>query len=256
MSFSVSGRPTLLFAHAIGTVQIRAGSDGQVSIQAERHGLTHNIHLHDRQDSDVIHITSDIDTDLLTATWVDFLVLVPRQSGVQVDLQNGGTLDVEGVSGQLDLRNTTGAIWVTNDNGDLTTTTDSGSIAITTFVGQLTASTQNGTITTTNAHLKGHSILQADSGTINFHGSLDHEGSVMFHNTNGLIGVTLPKQSAFHVDATSLSSVLSTNFPGIRTDHLYGRNEAHGTFGTGPWAKITIQSVSGSMLLQAETSNR
>src|SRR5262249_49265290 len=169
MAFPVSDRPTLLFAHAIGNVHIRAGSDGEVSIQAKRHGFLDGIHLHYEQHGNVIHIISDIDSDLPSDTWVDFLVNVPRQAGVRVALQNGGTLEVDGMSGQIDLRNTNGAIWATHDQGSLTTTTDSGSITITAFVGQITAITQNGTITTTNAHLERHTTLQADSGTINFH---------------------------------------------------------------------------------------
>jgi hypothetical protein len=253
MVFAVSGQPALVFAHSIGNVQIRPGSDGQVTVQAERHGLSDQIQLHYHQQGDAIHVTSDIDNDPLTATWVDFIVRLPRSAGARVDLQNGGTLDVAGVNGPMDLRNTTGAIWATNDTGSLTTTTDSGSISITSFAGQLTASTQNGTITTTNARLEGRSALQAASGTINFHGSLDRTGEVVFHNTNGLIGITLPERSVFHVDAESSSSSLSTNFPGIRTDHQHGKNEAHGTIGTGPLAQITILSVSGAMQLQAES---
>lgn len=250
MSFVVGSRPTLVFDHAIGNVHITSGPAGQLSITENRNGFIDAIHIRYQQSGDTIHITSDIDSGLISATWVDFTVSVPSQARISVGLPNGGTLEADGLDGQIALTNTNGSIWATNDRGSLSVSSESGSINITHFTGQLTATTQNGTITTSDVQASGQTTMQAESGTINFHGSLDPHGHYLFKGTNGLIGITLPPKSAIHVDAHSASGAINTGFPGIRTYQAHGSGGARGNVGDPPLAQLTIQTVSGPIMLQ------
>ena len=82
----MGGAPTLIFAHNIGNVHIHSGADGQVSIREDRNGFPDAIHISYTQAGGTIHITSDIDNDLTSDTWVDFDVGVPRLMGFSAAL--------------------------------------------------------------------------------------------------------------------------------------------------------------------------
>ncbi|HEY7347154.1 MAG TPA: DUF4097 family beta strand repeat-containing protein [Ktedonobacterales bacterium] len=254
MSFPINSQPELVFAHSIGNVHITRGTDGQVTIKEKKNGFPDAIQIHYKQSGDKITITSDIQSDLFEDTWVDFDVSVPSQTGVHASLANGGTLEADGLSGQIALSNTNGSIWATHLNGALALKSASGSLNANHVNGQMTLSTQNGTITTSDAHLRGHSTVQAASGTINFHGSLDPKGSYLFAGGNGAVGLTLPRGAAFHVDARTTSGAIETNFPGIAIHHQNRGGAASSSFASGsvgapPLAKLTIQTSSGPIHL-------
>ena len=250
--FQVSDRPVLVFAHSAGSVHISAGPDGQVSIAENRNGITDAIQTNYAQKGNTITVTVTIPDGLYLDTWVDFDVHVPRHAGASAELA-AGTLNADGFSGRIALNNTNGAIWATNLTGDITLTTQSGSINTDHVRGRLTASTQNGTITTGDTRLSGRSTVQAQSGTINFHGSLDPNGSYIFRDSNGAIGLTLPRRSALQVDARSTSGSISSQFPGVRAVPQTGGSAARGSLGRTPRGQLTIQSSSGSIqLLQGD----
>ncbi len=249
-SFSVNSRPTLVFRHFIGNVHIVGGAAGQVTITENRNGYTDAIQIHYLQQGDAITVTSDIESDLASDTWVDFVVRVPGQAGLSASLTNGGTLEADGLNGQIALSNTNGSIWATNLSGSIVLTTQSGSINTKHTNGQLRMTTQNGTITSSNTLLSGHSWVQAESGTINFHGSLDRSGSARFQDSNGELSLTLPQSSAFRLDAHTASGAINSSFPGITVRHVGGGSQARATVGKPPLAQLTIQTTSGPILLQ------
>ncbi len=250
MSFPVGSQPTLIFAHSIGNVHITRGAAGQVLIKEMKNGFPDAIQIRYQQNGDKITTTSDIQGGLMQDTWVDFDVSVPDQDGAVVILQNGGTLEANGLSGPMTLSNTNGSIWATNLNGAVSLKSDSGSLNASHVTGQMTISTRNGTITTSDVHLQGHSSVQAESGTINFHGSLDTKGSYLFENGNGAVGLTLARGAAFRVDARTTSGAINLTYPGMVVQHLNhasagSRSEARGNVGKPPMAELTIQTSSG-----------
>jgi hypothetical protein len=251
-TFSISNRPTLVFVHAIARVQVAAGPDGQVSMKENKNGITSAIAIHYAQHGDTILVTVDIESGLYLDTWVDFDVTVPRSAGLNLSVATG-TLVVDGLNGTIALSNTNGAIWATNLNGTLSLKTESGSVNTDHASGQMTLTAQNGTITTTATRLMGHSTVRAESGTINFHGSLDSSGSCVFQNSNGAVGVTLPHGSAFSVVARTSSGSVNTDFPGINVVHQSGGTDARGSVGKPPRARLAIQTTSGSIDLHQGT---
>jgi hypothetical protein len=255
MSFPIDSQPDLIFAHSIGEVHLTSGADGRVLIKEMKNGFPDAIQIHYQQKGDTITTTSDIQSGLMEDTWVDFVVSIPRQSGMVVTLKNGGTLEATGLNGTIALSNTNGSIWATNLNGTIALKTESGSINAKHVTGQMMLATQNGTITTSDVHLRGHSTVRAESGTINFHGSLDPKGHSLFVNGNGAVGLTLSQSGGFHVDAQTSSGALNLNYPGITVQHQshgVSRNEAHGNVGKPPLAELTIQTTSGPITLSRE----
>ncbi len=244
--FHIDSHPALIFAHSNGRVHLSAGPDGQVSIKENRSGITDAIHTHYAQRGNSIAVTVNIDDGLPLDTWVDFDVRVPRQTGANITVA-AGTLEAAGLTGDLALSDTNGAIWATNLSGSIALRTQSGSINTTHVSGQLSAITQNGTITTEDTHLSGQSRVQAESGTINFHGSLDRAGSNAFMGGNGAIGIPLPRSSSFHVDARTVSGSINSDFPGVKAIQEHGGSGASGNIGTAPRARLTIQTAGGSI---------
>jgi Putative adhesin len=253
--FSVGGPPKLLFTHAIGSVHIAPGADGQVRIQELRNGITDSIGIRYSQRGDTITVIVDIPTGLYLDTWVDFNVSVPQGTGLSVSAATG-TLTVKGLSGQTSLVDTDGSIWASGLSGSTVLESQSGSINTDHLSGQLTAATGNGTITTSATHLSGRCSVQAQSGTINFHGSLDRSGDFEFRDSNGAIGITLPRDSAFHLAARTAGGSLNTEFPNIIRSHVREGVDATGNVGARPWPRLTIQTASGSIDLHQENAQR
>src|SRR5258708_3937515 len=87
--FPIGHQVVLRLVHSTGSVHLRAGPDGQVSITEHRSGFTGAIHTSYRQQGDVITLTVSIGSGLPTATWVDFQVAVPRDTSANVHVAAG-----------------------------------------------------------------------------------------------------------------------------------------------------------------------
>ena len=253
--FQVGQRVVLRFAHSTGSVHVNAGPDGQVSITENRNGVTDAIHTSYRQQGDVITVTVSIDNGLLTATWVDFTVAVPQDTSVNVTTA-AGTLRAAGLAGNFVLQDTNGSIWAANLSGVIALQTASGSINTSHVSGQVSASTNNGTITTVSTRLRGRSLMEADNGTISFHGNLDPGCHAVFRNTNGATAVTLPGGSSILVDARARSGSINSGFSSVHVVSDSGGRVAHGRIGRGAPARLSIQTIGGSIDLAAASTHR
>jgi hypothetical protein len=250
--FQIGHRVVLRFVHSTGSVHLRAGPDGQVSITENRSGITDSIHTGYRQQGDDITVTVSIGHGLPTATWVDFDVAVPRDTSANVAVA-AGTLKAAGLTGNFALHDTNGSISAANVNGAVALQTASGSIDTSQVSGQVRAITDNGTITTMSTRLRGHSLVQAQNGTINFHGSLDPDCHAVFRNTNGAIGITLRSGSSVLVHARTRFGSINSEFSSVHVaSHSVGRI-ADGRVGRGARARLTIQTMGGSIDLNHGT---
>jgi hypothetical protein len=244
--FQIDHRVVLRFVHSAGHVQVSAGPDGQVNITENRRGITDAIHTRYRQHGDVITVTVSIDDGLTLDTWVDFDVAVPRDTSANVAVA-AGTLQASGVTGDFVLQDTNGSIWATNVSGAIALQTASGSINTSQVSGQVSAITDNGTITTISTRLRGHSLVQAQSGTINFHGSLDPGCHAVFRNTNGATGVTLPSGSSVLVDARTPHGSINSGFSSVHVVSDAEGRVANGRIGRGARARLSIHTMDGSI---------
>jgi hypothetical protein len=250
--FAVGDHVVLRFVHSTGSVRVSTGPAGQVSITAHRSGITSAIHTSYRQAGDVITVTVSIETGLSLATWVDFDVAVPRDTNADVAVA-AGTLQASGVTGDFVLQDTGGSIWATNVSGAIALRTTSGSINTSRVSGQVRAMTDNGTITSISTRLRGHSLVQAQSGTINFHGSLDSGCQAEFGNTNGAIGITLPRHSSVLVDARTPHGSISSGFSSVPVVSDARGRAARGRIGRDAPGHLSIQTMGGSIDLSPGT---
>jgi hypothetical protein len=244
--FKIDHQVVLRFVHSTGSVHVTPGPNGQVSITENRNGFIDAIHTSYRQQGDVITVAVSIENGLPTATWVDFDVAVPRDTSAKVAVA-AGTLEAAGVTGNFVLQDTNGSIWATNVSGAVALQTTSGSINTSRVSGQVSAITDNGTITTISTRLRGHSLVQAQSGTINFHGSLDPGCHAVFRNTDGAIGVTLPRGSSVLVDARAPLGSINSGFSSVHVVSDADGRVANGRVGRGAPARLSIQTMVGSI---------
>jgi hypothetical protein len=250
--FPVGDHVVLRFVHSTGSVQMRPGPGGQVSVTEHRNGITNAIHTHYRQQGDVITVTVSVENGLFTATWVDFTVTVPQ--GISMTVATAaGTLRAAGLTGSFVLRDTNGSIWATRVNGAIAMRTASGSINTSQVSGQVSASTDNGTITTISTRLGGHSLMQAQDGTINFHGSLNPGCHAAFKNTNGAIGVTLPSLSSVLVDARTRFGSINSQFSSVHVVSGSKGRVAVGRVGRDTPAHLSLETAHGSIDLNRKT---
>jgi hypothetical protein len=246
--FPIGSQVVLRFAHSAGSVHVVAGSPGQVSITEHRNGITSAIHTHYRQDGNVVTVNVSVENGLYTATWVDFNVAIPRDASADVAVA-AGTLEAAGLNGNVVLRDTKGSIWANKMSGAIAMQTSSGSINTIRVNGQVSATTQNGTITTLSTRLRGRSLMQAQGGTINFHGSLDPGCHAVFRNTNGATGVTLPTDSSVLVDARTPLGSINSQFSAVHVVSNPDGRVASGRVGRGAPARLSIQTKGGTIAL-------
>ena len=247
--FPVGGNQVVLrFVHSTGSVNLTSGPGGQVSVTENRNGITDAINTSYRQQGDVITVNVSVQNGLYDATWVDFNVAVPQDMTANVAVA-AGTIRAAGLTGNLALQDTNGSIWATNVSGALALQTDSGSINTSHVSGQVSADTNNGTITTVATRLRGSPLMQAQNGTINFHGSLGPGCNAVFRNAHGATGVTLPRGSSVLVDARARSGSINSAFSAVRVASAAGGRVARGQVGRDAGARLSIQTTSGSINL-------
>lgn len=251
-AFQVGSRVALRFVHSTGSVHLRPGPDGQVTIKENRSGITDAIQTSYQQQGDAITVNVSVESGLMLATWVDFDVAVPQNISTNVAVA-AGTLEASGLNGNLALQDTNGSIGVANVGGAIALQTTSGAISASQVNGQVSAITDNGTITTSATHLGGHSLVQAQNGTINFHGSLDPGSQTVVRNTNGAIAVTLPKSSSVVVDAQTPHGSINSEFSSVRTGLNADGQVADGRIGRSAPARLRMQTMGGSISLNRAT---
>jgi hypothetical protein len=251
-AFQVGNRVVLRFAHSTGSVHLRPGADGEVSIKENRSGITDAIDTSYRKQGDAIIVNVSVESGLMMATWVDFDVAVPQDISANVAVA-AGTLEASGLNGNLVLHDTNGSIGVAGVSGAIELQTASGSISASQVSGQLSAITDNGTIATSATHLGGHSLIRAQNGTINFHGSLGPGSQTVVSNTNGTIAVALPKRSSVLVDARTPHGSINSKLSSVRAGRDAGGQVADGRVGRGMPARLRIQTMGGSISLSQGT---
>ena len=215
-TFTVSTQPTIVLKNKAGSINLRAGQTGQVSITTTRRGYLFS----QRFDKETpISYSQDSAANTVTArtgNWqpfgpnaITFEVVVPPQANLQL-------------------------------------TTRAGSISVQNIAGQITLHSDTGILQATQVTLRGKSRLKTNLGTITFDGSLDPAGSYELTTNLGTIDATLPATSAFDLAAKTDIGTVTTNLPLIQQHY----NKASGTVGTGPYPKLKLKTDMGTINVQ------
>jgi DUF4097 and DUF4098 domain-containing protein YvlB len=222
--FMVNSNPTLVLNNDTGSIHVSAVSEGNaVTIQTTKQSGPWNnpndlkvSYTQDREANTVIvTVTRSNNATFFSMQNVDFAITVPSVATLQLKT-NTGNIDVNGVSGQLNLASNTGSIAATNST----------------------------------AH--GNTQLTTNTGSITFNGSLEPKGTYNFATNTGSVDVTLPRNSAFHVDASSDTGSITTGFSQVVVQQRQSIGaEAHGDVGSAPQAVVTLKTNTGGIHLHS-----
>ena len=175
--------------------------------------------------------------------------------------------------------NGTATLSITNPNGNITVTEDpsnTNSVIIQTVTnqgpfGNSTAvqpsiSQQGNSITATvpdnqgsvdlNITVPEHTNVNLTAGgSIKFNGTFGTTGTYQFQTSNGDIAITVPSSSAFHVEASTSSGTINSDFPSLNIqDNQSGGQNVNGTVGEnshGQGPNVIINSDSGDISLNS-----
>jgi hypothetical protein len=218
-SFSVGIHPTIVINDNFGTIQVQAGSTNTVTFNPTQEdndfGNTPQINYDPSPDGNTITVTVvDNGFDSFGPEGVNLDVTVPANANLQIKA-GPGDIDVSGVSGQMSLETGSGSIDATQDT------------------------------------LSGQSTLNTERGGITLDSSLDPHGSYRLQTGPGDIEVTLPGNTSVHVDATTGSGDITSDFAEVNLQSP-DAHEAHGDIGNPPRAELTLQTGSGSIDLNQQ----
>ncbi len=165
------------------------------------------------------HSTVIVDAGIVDSQQLD--ITVPATTSLKIST-NTGNIEVDGISGQMVLLTNGGSITVTNS-----TMTNASLINANTSAIKVLQSTLSGPVTLSN-----------NQGSITFDGSLAAQGNYQFLSNQGVIDVTLPRTTSFHIDAEVTNGSITTDFPGLQVE----QSAIHSDVGTPPRAQLTLNN--------------
>ncbi len=257
-TFQIMEHARLVIDNGAGSVAIRRGEEGMVSVTATKRASgigidAERMQIDYNQYSDTLDISSRMTWSIFQfgLRTVDFEITVPSSCDVQLKNGSGrvavrgtsgeirvrtgsGRVDAHDLQGLIALKTGSGRIEAGNLQGLIDLRTGSSRIMLGNVRGQLTAQTGSGRIEVSQAALSGESSLKTGSNAITFDGSLDALGSYTFQTGSGGMTLRLPGDAAFSLDARTGSGGVHNEF---------GSNEV----GNGAHAPLKLRTGSGGI---------
>lgn len=205
----------------------------------------------------------------------DMTINVPRGATVEIRIR-GGDIEISEVaeariknlSGDITLSHVTRAVEATTISGDLSLANSAGRVKLVTVSGDIdatsiralepgddfNANSTGGDITLENV---AQARLSANStgGMITMSGELARRGSYDFNTFSGDVVLNIPQTSAFRINAKAPQGSITTDFAiksagDADSQSLLREGRLTGTYGSGDWATLNINSFSGTVRLQ------
>jgi len=221
-AFEVTGLVNLDISTSNGQVRVEGSDTATVSVVAtlRSRGTTEEeaqerveqivIDMHQEDDRVVLEYRSaDQSPDVRRYSGVDFSVVVPLMTDVEVDTSNGA-ITVRGIQGAFNLDTSNGAVDLDNLVGDVTVDTSNGKISVDNVQGILDLETSNGEIDLDD--VEATIDARTSNGAIEFSGILVGD-THRLRTSNGRIRVELQADASLAIDAETSSGSISSTFP-------------------------------------------
>jgi hypothetical protein len=261
-TFEVDSSPELRVDNFAGSVTIRSGDGGELTVVATKHArrTSHldqiEVRMTERGDAVVIETQKPRG---LSNCWVKLEITAP--AGTYLDVQTGsgsvdvsqvgngakidtgsGRVTVRGLEGVVTLHTGSGGVEARNIRGSISADTGSGGIEIHDLVGDLKAHTGSGGIDVTNA--SGRAEMETGSGGIDYQGQ--PESLCHARTGSGTITLRLPSTLSGRVDLHTGSGSIDVEFD---VDGHVTRQDVRGSVGSGDNLSIYAHTGSGSVNL-------
>ena len=254
--FEVQAPAQLKVSNARGSVDIRPGDDGVISVTAVKHKSTSSlgrtqIIIEQQEDGRVV---AEAKYENSITGWlglnkpcrVDFTIRVPKNCSVKANCVSSeaviegleGTIDVNGVSGDLQLRDLSGDFNFSNVSGKLIAENISGPLVMNTVSGK--------------AHIRASQLPSISGKTVSGDVSVETQltdGPYEFKSVSGKLELLPPEDQGCVVNIKSVSGDIRTSWP-VTDRHGHGSNKQITILGGGP--EVNVKSVSGIVRIGAK----
>jgi hypothetical protein len=210
--------------------------------------------------------TIHLDHANLNNIWIDYDVTVPADARVH-SRTGSGDVKIRDLTGELDLESGSGDLWLENLTGKIATRSGSGDVRATAISGSFSADASSGDIRveergkgdvdirTTSGNIEATGIdgalhLEASSGDISAEGKPG--GTWEARAGSGNIHLSVPRDAAFQLDATTNSGELSVHHAitiTVEGNLDAARHAMKGTVGGGG-PLVTLHTSSGNIELE------
>jgi RNA polymerase sigma factor (sigma-70 family) len=257
-SFTTKSTPKLVVETFNGPITVTTVEKGAVNAkvvktvqaateEAAKEDLK-NIDVQMKQDGDTVRIAAKSEgVHLQTNRGAAVELQVPAGSKLDLHTSNGA-IKSTGPTGDATLRTSNGKIEIKGGKGKLNLKTSNGPINAEGSTGSLELKTSNGAITVKSE--KASVNAHTSNGAIHFSGSLA-DGKHEFHSSNGSIGLTLPANSSFAVDAHTSHGKATTEFK-INVSGSGKKTSLKGSVGDSPATTIHLHTSNGNIDIKPE----
>ena len=248
--FSVTTPPSVRVVNIRGSVDVQPADGGMVSVTAVKHLETGHpertaVEIEQEEDGRVIARTQFRESEEEGRPCkVDYVVRIPQGCDLSVNCVSSKTV-VQGLTGTFDLKTISGNVNLKDLSGEARVESVCGDIVGARLSGPMTLKSISGDVDLVDTHLSNFHGTSV-SGNLLLDGTLD-EGPYRLKTISGNVQLTLPPESGYSLDVTSLSGHIESALPFIQTRQRYGKTRAD-VHGGGP--EVFFSSISGSLVIR------
>jgi hypothetical protein len=253
-TFAVSGPARLTLGNIRGSVDIRAGAEGVLSVVAVKHTETGDAQNTTIEISQASNGSVTVSTRFDEGWWLWLIGSKPCKVDYIVTTPKACSLNVKGVSNRVAVDGFEGAFDFTSVSGDLNLRNLTGPVRLNTVSGAVTASGFSGDLrletVSGDVELGASSLASVSAKTVS--GNLRLEtplaaGPYNFDSVSGDVRLRLPTDSRCQAELHTVSGSLRADFPAS------GQSFSHGSQSIsiqGGGAHVALHSVSGNLRLE------
>jgi DUF4097 and DUF4098 domain-containing protein YvlB len=225
-SFTVGGSAVLVVSSENGKIEVVAGSDDEVRVQATLRGVE-RIDYDVSQDGNTITLEAKVHSGWSIGNrGADIVITAPASTDVDLTSSNG-MVSVEGIEGSGRLATSNGMVSLKDVKGDFEGTTSNGRAELQGVTGEFDVETSN--------------------GDISFSGNFTAGSSNKLVTSNGKVDVELLGTPSLELDASTSNGDITCEFPITAT--VTGDDQLVGTIGDGE-ADLLISSSNGDVTIR------
>ena len=269
-SLEVTGRVDLDVRTGSGSISVKTGGDGVVSIhgritarkagaQAKVRRLEANPPI--QQNGNAIYIGEIEDRDLRRNVSISYEIVVPADTEL-VAKSGSGSQSIGDVAGPVKASSGSGSLQIGSIGGNVTVSTGSGSIRVEAVTGALRAETGSGSVVVEET--AGDVEVETGSGPVRVHGirgalevstgsgGIEAEGDLAadwrLNASSGGIRVRIPTDAQFELHARTSSGNIDSDHP-VEVVGKLSRKEMNGTV-RGGGHRLDLKTSSGSIRIR------
>jgi len=251
--FTVTGRPVVVI-HNIGNgrIEVKSAKNSEVTVLATQASDKVNVDVEQAGDRIDVTSSSDDSTALPSEAEVNFQLIVPEETELQLKTQTG-LIYVEQVMGDMKLESVAGDVHLKEVSGYIIVRTTAGSLVCTQCAGKLDFRSISGSAQIVQPALTNVSLMTT-TGNVLFDGDFIRTGLYSMNSGKGLVEVRFSGNDSFDLNAQTAigtvdnqaSAYLKPDSHGVLHRASKFTKGLFGTVGNG-LAKVDLSSYSGTI---------